>query len=59
MGQAKQRGTLAERLTQSVAEKRKKAEDLGLVRRDLSEIREEFDLPPDTPFHGYVIHSGQ
>jgi len=56
MGQAKQQGTQAERLAQSVEVTRKTAEALGLVKRDLSEIREEFDLPPDAPFHGYVVH---
>lgn len=56
MGQAKDRGTPDERLAQSVEAKRKIAESLGLVRRSLDDVREEFDLPPDTPFLGYVVH---
>lgn len=56
MGQAKNRGTLSERLAQSVEAKRKVAEDLGLVKRDLADLRKEFDLPADTPFCGYVVH---
>lgn len=56
MGQAKDRGTPDERLTQSVEAKRKIAESLGLVRRDLDEVRQELDLPPSAPFLGYVVH---
>lgn len=56
MGEAKQRGTHTERLAQTVEAKRKAAEALGLEQRDLSEIREELDLPQDAPFHGYVVH---
>lgn len=56
MGQAKQRGTRAERLAQSAEAKRKTVEALGLVRRDLNDVREELGLPQDAPFLGYVVH---
>jgi len=56
MGQAKQRGTQAERLAQSAEAKRKTAEALGLVRRDLNDAREGLGLPLDAPFLGYVVH---
>ena len=56
MGQAKQRGTQAERLAQSAEAKRKTAEALGFVQRDLNEVREELGLPQDSLFLGYVVH---
>ncbi|HHH9443034.1 TPA: hypothetical protein ACP32N_005022 [Pseudomonas aeruginosa] len=56
MGQARQRGTLNERVAQSIAAKRKAAEDMGLTERSLDDIRGEFGLPPGTPFLGYLVH---
>lgn len=56
MGQAKQRGTIDERLKQSVEAKRKTAEALGLESRSLDDIRNQLGLPPGTPFLGYVVH---
>lgn len=56
MGEAKQRGTQAERSAQSVEAKRKTAESLGLVRRDLNDVREELGLPQNAHFLGYVVH---
>ncbi|WPP02415.1 hypothetical protein SFA35_25830 (plasmid) [Pseudomonas sp. HR96] len=56
MGQAKQRGNRAERMAQTLNQKREAAEALGLERRDLNELREELGLPQDAQFHGYIIH---
>lgn len=56
MGQAKQRGTQAERLVQSAEAKRKAAKALGLFRRDLHEVSEELGIPQNAPFLGYVVH---
>lgn len=56
MGEAKRRGTAAERLARSAEEKRKTAESFGLVRRDLDEVREELGVPAGAPFLGYVVH---
>ncbi|WP_147480474.1 hypothetical protein [Pseudomonas coronafaciens] len=56
MGQAKDRGPIEKRLAQSVEAKRRVAESLGLVRRNLDELREELGLPSGAPFLGYVVH---
>lgn len=56
MGQAKNRGTLEERMAQSLAAKRKAAEALGLVERSLDEVREEYGVPAGAPFLGYIVH---
>lgn len=45
-----------ERWAQSVEKEHKTAESLGLVKRSLAELRQEFGLPPDAPFLGYVVH---
>ncbi|MFL1449202.1 hypothetical protein ACI77O_12475 [Pseudomonas tritici] len=45
-----------ERWAQSVEEDHRTAESLGLVKRSLAELRQEFDLPADAPFLGYVVH---
>ncbi|EKY4113579.1 hypothetical protein L4Z64_001279 [Pseudomonas aeruginosa] len=56
MGEAKNRGSFQDRVTQSRETKRKEAEALGLEQRSLDDIREELGLAPGTPFHGYVVH---
>lgn len=56
VGQAKQRGSRAERKAQTVDAKRRAGEALGLEERHLDEIREELNLSQDAPFHGYIIH---
>ncbi|UOF19506.1 hypothetical protein [Pseudomonas syringae] len=56
MGQAKDRGPIEKRLAQSVEAKRRVAESLELVRRNLDELREELGLPSGAPFLGYVVH---
>ncbi|MBM3105884.1 hypothetical protein IIE18_12120 [Pseudomonas sp. V1] len=56
MGQANQRGSFAERLAQSNEAKRNAAEALGLVLRNLDDIRAELGVPQDAPFLGYLVH---
>ena len=46
MGQAKNRGSLEERVAQAQ----------GLVQRTLDDIRQELELPADAKFLGYGIH---
>ena len=56
MGQAKNRGTLEERVAQSIAAKHKAAAELGLVERTLDDIRDELGIPPSSPFLGFLVH---
>lgn len=53
MGQAKARGTKAQRKAE--AEKRK-LEKLDINERPIEEIYKEFDLPDDSKFLGYVVN---
>jgi hypothetical protein len=56
MGQAKNRGSQADREQQAKAQRNAFAEKMGLEQRSLAEIKEELGLSPDAHFHGYAVH---
>ena len=56
MGQAKNRGTLEQRIQQSKARTEQLAEQLGLEQRSLADIKADLGIPEDAAFHGYAVH---
>ncbi|AYZ78619.1 hypothetical protein ACM760_29895 [Pseudomonas aeruginosa] len=56
MGEAKNRGSKAERVQQARERQSQIAESLGLKRRPLSDIKAELGLPDSAAFHGYAVH---
>lgn len=56
MGQAKNRGSQADREQQAKTRRTAFAEKMGLEQRPLAEIKEELGLSPDAQFHGYAVH---
>ncbi|MBC7198382.1 MAG: hypothetical protein H5U32_03935 [Pseudomonas balearica] len=57
MGQAKNRGSLEQRIEQAKAERAELAEKLGLEKRTIGEIKSDLGLPEDARFHGYAVHN--
>lgn len=56
MGQAKNRGSQADREQQAKVQRNAFAEKMGLQQRTLAEIKEELGVSPDAQFHGYAVH---
>jgi hypothetical protein len=56
MGQAKNRGSQADREQQAKVQRNAFAEKMGLEQRSLAEIKEELGVSPDAQFHGYAVH---
>ena len=56
MGQAKNRGSFEQRMSQAKAEREALAERLGLEKRTLKEIKADLGVPDDAQFHGYAVH---
>jgi len=56
MGQAKNRGSQADRQQQAKAQRNAFAEAMGLKQRPLAEIKKELGFPSDAQFQGYAVH---